>query len=36
MARATNSAGEIQAEKLKFNPAGYNNNVPLSVSVTLV
>ena len=35
-ARATNNAGETQAEKLKFNPAGYNNNVPLSVSVTLV
>lgn len=36
MARATNNAGEKQAEKLIFNPAGYNNNVPLSVSVTLV
>ena len=35
MARATNNAGETQADKLKFNPAGYNNNVPLSVSVTL-
>ena len=35
MARATSNSGEKQAEKLKFNPAGYNNNVPLSVSVTL-
>ncbi len=35
LARATSNAGETQAEKLKFNPAGYHNNVPLSVSVTL-
>ena len=33
--RATNNAGETQVDKLKFNPAGYHNNVPLSVSVTL-
>ncbi len=35
MARATSNAGETQAGTLKFNPAGYNNNVPLPVSVTL-
>lgn len=27
-ARATNNAGETQAAALKFNPAGYHNNVP--------
>ena len=26
--RATNNAGETQVGKLKFNPAGYHNNVP--------
>jgi len=35
MARATNNAGETQPDKLKFNPAGYNNNVPLAVALTL-
>jgi sulfite dehydrogenase len=33
--RATNNAGETQAEKLKFNPAGYHNNVPQQVAVTV-
>jgi hypothetical protein len=33
--RATNNAGETQAEKLKFNPAGYHNNVPQQVVVTV-
>jgi sulfite dehydrogenase len=32
--RATNNAGETQVEKLKFNPAGYHNNVPQQVAVT--
>ena len=36
MARASNSVGQIQAEKLIFNPAGYHNNVmrPLTINVT--
>jgi DMSO/TMAO reductase YedYZ molybdopterin-dependent catalytic subunit len=33
--RATNNAGETQVEKLKFNPAGYHNNVPQRVAVTV-
>jgi hypothetical protein len=35
-ARASNSIGQIQADKLIFNPAGYHNNVirPLTVDVT--
>jgi DMSO/TMAO reductase YedYZ molybdopterin-dependent catalytic subunit len=33
--RATNNAGEIQVDKLKFNPAGYHNNVPQQVAVTV-
>ena len=33
--RATNNAGETQVEKLKFNPAGYHNNVPQQVAVTV-
>jgi sulfite dehydrogenase len=33
--RATNNAGETQAEKLKFNPAGYHNNVPQQIAVTV-
>ena len=34
MARASNAVGQTQAEKLIFNPAGYNNNVvrPLTVN----
>ena len=33
--RATNNAGETQVDKLKFNPAGYHNNVPQQVVVTV-
>ncbi len=33
--RATNNAGETQVEKLKFNPAGYHNNVPQMIAVTV-
>jgi hypothetical protein len=33
--RATNNAGETQVEKLKFNPAGYHNNVPQQLPVTV-
>jgi sulfite dehydrogenase (cytochrome) subunit A len=33
--RATNNAGETQADKLKFNPAGYHNNVPQQIPVTV-
>ena len=33
MSRATSLTGERQAEKLKPNPGGYHNNVPLPVSV---
>lgn len=35
MARASNSVGQTQVEKLIFNPAGYHNNVirPLTVNV---
>lgn len=35
LARATSSAGEMQTEQLRFNPAGYQNNVPMPVSVTV-
>jgi DMSO/TMAO reductase YedYZ molybdopterin-dependent catalytic subunit len=35
LARATNNAGETQPDKLKFNPAGYQNNVPRPVAVVL-
>jgi DMSO/TMAO reductase YedYZ molybdopterin-dependent catalytic subunit len=35
MSRATNNAGEIQADTLKFNPAGYHNNVPQRITVTV-
>ncbi|HET8995534.1 MAG TPA: molybdopterin-dependent oxidoreductase [Acetobacteraceae bacterium] len=34
-ARATSKAGETQAEKLKWNPAGYHNNVPQTLTVTV-
>jgi DMSO/TMAO reductase YedYZ molybdopterin-dependent catalytic subunit len=34
-ARAINNAGEAQAPVLKFNPAGYHNNVPQTLTVTL-
>ena len=35
LARARNSVGQTQADKLIFNPAGYHNNVirPLTISV---
>ena len=33
--RATNNAGEMQVDKLKFNPAGYHNNVPQQIAVTV-
>jgi hypothetical protein len=33
-ARATNNNGETQVAALKFNPAGYQNNVPQRVTVT--
>jgi DMSO/TMAO reductase YedYZ molybdopterin-dependent catalytic subunit len=33
--RATSNAGETQADKLKFNPAGYQNNVPQQIAVTV-
>ena len=33
--RATNNAGETQVDKLKFNPAGYHNNVPQMIAVTV-
>lgn len=35
LARAISASGETQAEKLKFNPAGYHNNVPRPVAVTV-
>lgn len=34
-ARATSNAGETQSETLKFNPAGYHNNVPQRIAVTV-
>jgi sulfite dehydrogenase len=34
-ARAVSKAGETQAETLKFNPAGYHNNVPQKITVTV-
>ena len=33
--RATNNAGETQVDTLKFNPAGYHNNVPQQIAVTV-
>jgi sulfite dehydrogenase (cytochrome) subunit A len=33
--RATNNVGEAQVEKLKFNPAGYHNNVPQQIPITV-
>ncbi len=33
--RATSNAGETQVDKLKFNPAGYHNNVPQQIAVTV-
>jgi hypothetical protein len=34
-ARATSGAGETQVDKLKWNPAGYQNNVPQTLTVTV-
>jgi sulfite dehydrogenase len=34
-ARATNNAGETQAETLKFNPAGYHDNILQKIAVTV-
>lgn len=34
-ARATSNAGETQAKELKFNPAGYQNNVPQMLHLTV-
>jgi sulfite dehydrogenase len=36
VARATSQSGETQSETLKFNSAGYHNNVPLPVTVKVV
>jgi sulfite dehydrogenase (cytochrome) subunit A len=33
--RATSNAGESQSPTLKFNPAGYHNNVPQMIPVTV-
>jgi hypothetical protein len=33
--RAVSNTGETQAETLKFNPAGYQNNVPQQIPVTV-
>ena len=33
--RATNNAGETQVDRLKFNPAGYHNNVPQQIALTV-
>ena len=33
--RAVNNAGETQVDTLKFNPAGYHNNVPQRIPVTV-
>ena len=35
MVRATSKAGETQVDKLKFNPAGYHNNVVQTLTVTV-
>ncbi len=34
-ARATSNSGEAQVDKLKWNPAGYHNNVPQTLTVTV-
>jgi DMSO/TMAO reductase YedYZ molybdopterin-dependent catalytic subunit len=36
LARASNGAGQTQAEKLIFNPAGYHNNVPRPLTINVV
>jgi DMSO/TMAO reductase YedYZ molybdopterin-dependent catalytic subunit len=35
MCRATSHTGERQADRFKANPGGYNNNVPLPISVVV-
>ncbi len=35
LAKASNKAGQTQADSLIFNPAGYHNNVPRPVTVTI-
>jgi DMSO/TMAO reductase YedYZ molybdopterin-dependent catalytic subunit len=35
LARASNRAGQTQAESLIFNPAGYHNNVPRPLTVAV-
>ena len=35
MSRATSHTGERQADRFKANPGGYNNNVPLPISVVV-
>jgi len=35
IARASNHVGQTQADKLIFNPAGYHNNVPRPVTITV-
>jgi hypothetical protein len=35
LARASNVIGQTQAESLIFNPAGYHNNVPLALMITV-
>jgi DMSO/TMAO reductase YedYZ molybdopterin-dependent catalytic subunit len=34
VARASNTIGQTQADKLIFNPAGYHNNVPQPLTIT--
>ena len=36
MSRATSQTGDKQVDRLKINPAGYHNNVPRAISVTVV
>jgi DMSO/TMAO reductase YedYZ molybdopterin-dependent catalytic subunit len=36
MAKASNSLGQTQADKLIFNPAGYHNNVPRPLTINVV
>ena len=35
MSRATSNSGEKQVETLKVNPAGYHNNLPRPLSVSV-
>ncbi|MBN8889039.1 MAG: oxidase [Acetobacteraceae bacterium SCN 69-10] len=35
MVRATSNAGEVQVDKLKFNPAGYHHNVIQTLALTV-